>query len=347
MFTTEITKLKTVCLHHIGSHNLDEGIILSNDVLKIDADSTRNLMTYCFSSFKEDNTYNFYNDLGLSYNEAYGCIKAVFENPQNILEQSKYMAKFLYDTSNHPNIKSGDFIMAYFTDCEIGGVMTDAVGLFKSENTESFLNVVCDANDASITSMHGLGLKHVDKAALVFNVNQEDGYTLAVIDNTNGKNEAKYWIDGFLHVRLCTDDYLHTQTMMSAVKSYFSKQMSDGNEMTKAEQAVLIDKSVKYFRENEKFDVVDFEDKVIGDNMMKYSFDSYVDEYVASQNLDVNKNFNISAPAVRKQTRNIKSVIKLDKNFHIYIHGGENMIKRGIDEESGLSYYQLFFKEEQ
>lgn len=347
MFTTEITKLRSVCLHHIGNRYTDEGIILSNDVLKLDADSIKNLMTYCFSSFKEDNTYSFFNDLELAYNEVYGCIKEIFNNSQNMLVQSKNLAKLLYDKSNHPNIKPGDFIVAYFDDCEVDGVIADAIGLFKSENIESFLNVVCNAQNSSITSMKGLDLKHVDKAALIFAVNSEDGYKVAVIDNTNGKNEAKYWIDGFLHVHLCNDGFLHTQTMMAAAKSFFIKQMPEEYKVTKAEQVVFIDKSVKYFKENERFELSDFENKVINNEEVKNSFDNYVDSFISNQNLDIDKSFNISTSAVRKNARNIRSVIKLDENFHIYVHGGENMIKRGVDEETGMTYYQLFFKEEQ
>lgn len=341
MFTTEITKLKEACLHHIGNRNSDDGVLLSNKVLELDKQSSKNLMTYCFSSFKNDYIYNFYNDLGISYNEVYGCVKNVFDNPQNILKQSKNLAKLLYDRSNHPNIKAGDFIVAYFSDCEVDGIIADAIGLFKSENTAQFLNIVCSNSIASITSMQGLDLKHVDKAALVFNVNSENGYTVAIIDNTNGKNEAKYWMDGFLHVRVCADGFLHTQTMMTATKNFFTKQISKDCQVTKAEQASFIDKSVKYFKENEKFEIQDFEEKVINNDSVKKSFDSFVN------GLDIDKEFNISAPAVKKQTRNLKSVIKLDKNFHIYIHGGENMIKRGYDEESGMTYYQLYFKEEQ
>ena len=40
------------------------------------------------------------------------------------------------------------------------------------------------------------------------------------------------------------------------------------------------------------------------------------------------------------------TTIKLDKNFDINIHGGEQYIVRGYDEDRGMYYYQLFFNEE-
>ena len=49
---------------------------------------------------------------------------------------------------------------------------------------------------------------------------------------------------------------------------------------------------------------------------------------------------------MKKSSRSMKSVIRLDKNFHIYIHGGEGLIKKGYDEKTGMAFYQLYFKEE-
>ena len=48
MFLTEITQIKAACLHHIGSKVLDEGIVLSNDVLQLDDDSRKTLSPTAF-----------------------------------------------------------------------------------------------------------------------------------------------------------------------------------------------------------------------------------------------------------------------------------------------------------
>jgi hypothetical protein len=41
-----------------------------------------------------------------------------------------------------------------------------------------------------------------------------------------------------------------------------------------------------------------------------------------------------------------KSVLKLDKNFHIYVHGNRQLIERGYDDEKGMNYYKVFFNNE-
>ena len=38
--------------------------------------------------------------------------------------------------------------------------------------------------------------------------------------------------------------------------------------------------------------------------------------------------------------------LKLDKNFHIYIHGNRELIEKGYDEARGEHFYKIYFKEE-
>jgi hypothetical protein len=39
-------------------------------------------------------------------------------------------------------------------------------------------------------------------------------------------------------------------------------------------------------------------------------------------------------------------VIKLDKNFHVYIHGDRELVDKGYDDEKGMKFYKLFYSEE-
>ena len=54
--------------------------------------------------------------------------------------------------------------------------------------------------------------------------------------------------------------------------------------------------------------------------------------------------FDISDSAVKKQARTLKNVIKLDKNFHIYIHGDRTLIEQGEDKKG--KFYKVYFREE-
>ena len=336
--------MKAACLHRIGSKTIEEGVELSKDVLEIDEISRKNLMSYCFLSFKNEEKYGFHNQLGLEYNETMACIKKVFADRSNLVEQSQNLAKLLYDCSEHPGIKSGDFIVVYFSDCEIDGYITDAIGMYKCENATSFLSLNYGKGKAGISTLQGFDLRRVDKAALVFNVEEEQGYAIAIVDNTN-KGEAKYWVDDFLQAKPKVDEYHQTRALLSAAKGFITKGMP--SEVSKGEKAELMDKALRYFQENETFDKDDFSNKVMGSEQMSADFGVYMDSFMEKNNVEMPESFPISESAVKKSSRSMKSVIKLDKNFHIYVHGGEGLIKKGYDPETGMAFYQLYFKEEE
>jgi len=76
------------------------------------------------------------------------------------------------------------------------------------------------------------------------------------------------------------------------------------------------------------------------------SFNNYKKVYESENEIQISNEFEVSDSAVKKQFRVMKSVIKLDKNFHIYVHGNREYITKGFDEKTGMQYYQVFFKEE-
>jgi hypothetical protein len=75
------------------------------------------------------------------------------------------------------------------------------------------------------------------------------------------------------------------------------------------------------------------------------SFRKFDDNFRAENKLELPDTFEISAQAVKKQAKIFKSVLKLDKNFHIYIHGDRELIEQGSDPD-GRKYYKIYFKEE-
>jgi hypothetical protein len=76
------------------------------------------------------------------------------------------------------------------------------------------------------------------------------------------------------------------------------------------------------------------------------SFRKYDQHYRQANEMDAAEKFDISPHAVKKQARIFKSVIKLDKNFHIYIHGNKELIEKGYDDELKKSFYKIYFDQE-
>ncbi|MDR0603523.1 MAG: hypothetical protein LBG80_04370 [Bacteroidales bacterium] len=74
------------------------------------------------------------------------------------------------------------------------------------------------------------------------------------------------------------------------------------------------------------------------------SFNQYKSAWQQEYEIDIPDDFTISDSAVKKQACIFKSVIKLDKNFHIYIHGNRNLIQQGADKTG--KYYKIYYQEE-
>jgi len=338
-------KLIKISIHKVGNKTLDEGITFSKRGQNIHSEITNVLTNYFLSAFKTEEFKNFSHDTDLNLNEVFVYASKIFDNPEQLHEQSINLAKHLYEQSTHPKIKGGEFYTVYFKDCIVDGTTTDAIGLFKSENKDTFLKVYPQGDGFEIESEKGVNINKLDKGCLIFNLEKEKGYIVSVVDNTNKGAEAKYWTDDFLHVKPRKDEYHNTQNVMSLCKNFIKEGLPEELDISKADQVDFLNKAVEYFKKNEDFDMSDFKKVVMGKPEVAQSFDQYKSEYEFARELAVLDRFSISEAAVKKQARALKSVIKLDKNFHIYVHGDRDMIEQGTDEE-GRKYYKIYYTEE-
>jgi hypothetical protein len=255
------------------------------------------------------------------------------------------MAKQLYDLSTHPQIKAGDLFVAYFTGLIIDNETTEAIGIFKSENKQEFLKVDKNQGGFEVHYQDGININKLDKGCLILNLESEKGFKVCVIDNTNKAAEAQYWKNDFLMVKPCKDSFHTTKDYLDLCKNYVTKQMPNDFEISKTDQIDLLNRSINYFKEQDEFNMDDFSRSVIQDPQVIESFKGYKKQYEDEHELEFNESFDISDAAVKKQNRMFKSVLKLDKNFHIYIHGKRELIEKGVDPD-GRKYYKIYFNEE-
>ena len=346
-FEATLTQLS---IHKVGNKLLDEPITISEQPVQIGDEILASLlMQYFLQPFEKVNEiYHLSHPTGeLHLNEIFHFAEMIFNKPEDFHQCSQQITKHLYDISNHPKIKSGELYVCHFNGLQIEGEQLEAIGIFKSENKEPYLTVSQEEKAFEIRyEQEAINIKKLDKGCIVFNSEKEAGYRVAVVDQTN-RSEAVYWMDEFLKLKVRNDNYSQTHNIMSACKNFVTNKIDEGFDISKADKIDLLNRSLKYFKEKDHFDMTEFSTEVIAYPEGIEAFKNYKKNYEDELDTPINNSFSISDVAVKKQARIFKSVIKLDRNFHIYIHGNKDFIEKGFDEEKNLNYYKVYFKDEQ
>ncbi len=344
--------IQQVAVHHLGNPLQNELYALADEPLALkDELITRLLMQYFLRPFEKTNeVYHLMHPSDdVKLNEIFHFAGQLFTAPEKFMEISQQMAKYLYSVSNHPKIKPGELYVVYFNQVQLEGELLDAIGLFKSETKETYLKVYPERGGFGMDyEENAININKLDKGCLIFNTQAEDGYKVAVIDQTNRSQEAAaYWKDDFLQLKIRNDNFNQTSNTLSIYKNFVTQKLDDEFEMSKADEIDLLNRSMKYFKEKETFELDEFAGEVIGNDKAIESFKNYKQQYEQEYEMPVPDTFEISGNAVKKQARVYKSVLKLDKNFHIYIHGNKDLIEKGFDDDKHMNYYKVYFKEEE
>ena len=349
----EDNSISSVALHRVGNKATGEGYVLSEAAVPLSDMMRMLLVQYFVEPFKVQEYYRLTENRDLRE-----AVDDLFADPEAIVPLSQRVAQLLYDASTHPNIKGGDLFVVYFSECQISGTVCDAVGLFKSEVKSQFLKVLHGDEAWSRTegdqhataafrleADRGIDLHKLDKGALIFNTEADKGYVVSVVDATNRGADAAYWRDAFLGLTQRQDEYYSTHAELAAYKKFVTDELPQQFEgVTKADQADLLNRSVNYFKQNDNFDLQTFSEQVIAQPEVIDSFKQYRKQYEEEHAVELQDGFGISEEAVKRQQRAFKSVIKLDKNFHIYVHGNRDLIEQGEDDRG--KYYKVYYQQE-
>ncbi len=339
------TELENLITHHVGNKFRDEKCTLSSEESNIDNSTKEYLLKYFFTSVKPEELYAFVHSVKLDMNEVYTILRGVFSGKKKFINSSQDIAKLLYEQSLHPKIQEGELNIAYFKNAILDGEPLDAIGIFKSESNIPYLKMNSQRSKFSINHDFGFEIKNIDKGCIIFNTNEDAGFKMVILDNASRAAEAQYWKDQFLQVRPISNEFHQTSQLLSIAKTFVTEQIAKEYEVNKTDQIEYLNRSIQFFKENDQFDEKEFVQDVFQDKDLIKSFKRYKGEYQQENEIELSDSFEISAQAVKKQSRVFKSVLKLDKNFHIYIHGDKELIEKGVDRD-GRKYYKIYYEEE-
>jgi hypothetical protein len=347
MINTQNSLLLHLAVHFVGNKSNEEELILSKKPMQLQDDEVEALlMKYFLSPFKNNEYFHLFDESDLVNNEMYSVASKIFSDPDSFFLQSLTIAQHLFERSAHPVIKGGELYLIYLQDCMVEGEPTDAIGIFKSETKETYLKVAPSGNNYSINSDNGININKLDKGCLIFNIDKDKGYRVCMVDTTARSNDTQHWKNDFLNLKSREDSFYHTQNYLQLCKGFVEEKFKEEFEISKTDEIDFMNKSVKFFKERETFDLNDFNNEIIQQPEVIDAFKSYKETYQRDRDVNIAEEFNISQNAVKSTSRIFKSILKLDKNFSVYIHGNKNNIVKGYDEAKGLHFYQLYYKEE-
>jgi hypothetical protein len=338
-------ELNDLVTHRVGNKLRDEQIEFSNETTKIEAGTLEYLVKYFLLPFKTEELFSFYHSVKIEMNEIFSLAEKIFKNKTDFVDDSQAIAKLLYEYSMHPRIKQGELNVAYFKNAILGEEVVDAIGIFKSENNIPFIKMNLSKMKFSIDHQFGYEIKGMDKGCIIFNSSSRNGFRVLITDAINKSTEAQYWKDEFLKLRPINNEFHQTNQFLNITKNFVTKQIPEEFTIDKSDRIELLNRSVDYFKKNETFDKSEFENAVFHDEKMLVAFRKFDEGYRQTNDIELADNFEISSRAVKRQARAFKNVLKLDKNFHIYIHGNADLIERGI-EADGRKYYKIYYKAE-
>lgn len=337
---------KLMAIHNVGNSSSGHPLVLTDKTVMVHTEVFHLLVDHFLEPFKDRESYAFdFANGEVDLNACYNLVKRVFDYPDHLLTISQDLARHLYDAAVHPNIKDGDFCVVRFDQVIYEDEVTDALVLCKSETMDTFLQFLQEGSTNGLQAQTGIPVGQLDKGCLIINTNSDSGYQVYIIDQANKSIEAQYWRKFFLNVTPRSDQFHQTAHLMQMTKSFIHQNLGDQRQIDKTDQVHYLNKSMEYLHTHEQVNVHDFTNEVFDDPVIQGVFAQFQSNYLAENQMEMEPVFDVSEKAVKKYSRVFKSVLKLDKNFHIYIHGDRSLIEKGMDED-GRKYYKLYYQDE-
>jgi hypothetical protein len=333
----------------VGNKNRYEGVVIPKQTLVSLHDVAEEMiLTTMLKPFeKTQEFFYFHHEEDVTNHPVFQVCNTIFQNPDTLVEQAAQLAQMLYHHSENPKIQGGEFFVAHFEDLQLEGEPTSAIGLWKVQSKESYLKTERTAESFAISVLEGIPTGKMQVAALIFNMDETEGYRICALDAVTKKEERSFWKDEFLRLRPIEDNYFNTRHYISLASEFITQKAPFKFGFDRTETIDLLNRSGDYFKDNDTFEVDDFAKNIFPEEERQEAFHEFRDQYAKAYAVPLEEKFDISDQAVKKEFKVFKSILKLDKNFHIYVHGRRDLIERGFDEDKGKKFYKVFFENEE
>jgi hypothetical protein len=349
MLDFSATRLSKFAATWVGNKNRFEGVTIPKQTLiSLHDVAEETILTSMLKPFEKSEEYfYFHHEEDVSNHQVFQVCSSIFQEPELLTEMASKLTQMLYEHTENPKISGGEFFVAYFEDLMLQGEPVNAIGLWKIQNKVPYLKTERTAESFSISILEGIPTAKPEVAALIFNVDEAEGFRICALDSVSKKDERSFWKDEFLRLRPIEDNYFNTRHYISLASEFITQKAPFKFGFDRTETIDLLNRSGDYFKDNDIFELEDFSKQLFPEEERQEAFQEFRDQYAQAYAVPLEDKFDISDQAVKKEFKVFKSVLKLDKNFHIYVHGRRDLIEKGFDEDKGKKYYKVFYENEE
>jgi hypothetical protein len=346
MFDYSDSTISALAFHYPGNKALGEGTVQSpNNSLPDETfvHKLRNHLLNCFSNSRETFKLNTNSGPDIVLSTA----NEIFSNPESFYSGSVTILNHLYDQSIHHHIKSGELIVLHLQDVVLEGEASDALGIFKVELKDEFLQLKNNKDSIGAEFVKGVRLKKVDKGCIIFNTEADSGYRVLNVDANN--YDTQYWMQEFLNIVPDITPAYQTKQVVDLVQDFAQEVVS--KQADKHEQTEFLQDAMNFMDSQPNFKFEQFVEEVVKEPEMKQEFESFKADYAERSFVPLPTEFNIYENTFQAEKKKVKNLIKLDTHIQIKIDFDDEedttrFIEKGFDEDKGMHYYTIYFNEE-
>lgn len=339
------SNLEQLSIHYVGNKTLDQGMYCSDEPVKLDDETKLVLFQFLSASFERSDVL-FHFSAQHKSNIVYEIVRSMFSGDAQFIEGSKNLARHLYDSSSHPKVSGGHFYVAKYKNVYFEGGFREAIGLFRHPSDPSTVSIKKTGNGFEMDLQTDVISSNSPKlGCLIIKTEENNGYVVAL----SGKDSIKSapFKDEFLNLDVRKDNYAKSSNMMQAASLFIKSEIDHLYKVSAVQKTELLSRANSYFKTNYYFDINDFAGEVFRDNDVNEDFRQFITRYEDQHQIGLGDQFDISDQAVKKGAKSFKKVIKLDRNFHLYVHGSHELIERGFDADKDMNFYKVYFKNEE
>lgn len=288
---------------------------------------------------REKVQYSFVHSIDLKYNIVYNTVLYIF-NGGDFINSSISIFKYLESVSTLPTIKDGDIFIVKIEDILDGDTYCEAVGIFKIESKNEFIETTVDSSgNMNVSVKTGYTSQKIDKACLI--VFTEDMPVGFIIDKSK---DSKFWRQNFLGMTTKTTPYSQSKALVGLMENFVKDKLAKDSTISKSEQVEIVNNYTELVSKSENLDIKDLQAKVFKDKKVLSMFEEYRKIYEERENVNLEARLGVDKTALNIPRKLRK--IKLDDTVELCLMKTGDFIERGFDENIGRNYYKIYFSKE-